>query len=720
VSGTATGSAGTKTEPPNDIFSVTVQVDNGQPIDATLSPATKLKVTFTVGVAIVLPGQHVVTVTAVDDIGRTLARQITIIVSSNVCRPGVQWSNWAGNAGIARGTVTPSFTCTPTSLVDAVGTVQQAEISGMHVHAFGSKWSFSDCAITSDVLVDMRQLNRPVQAVQQALNTDVQSPDLVYQVEAGITLKDLYTALNNYIDPRLGQPMPLALETMPGSGSMTMGGALSTGSHGSDRSFELVQHMPPFADSVLAIHLIGVGGTQFWIEPSAGITDPTKLASISLVPQGDPPATNLLPDNIIYDDSVFEAVLVSLGCMGIIYSLVLRVRPHYDLIETTAASTWARFKETALVRYFNDPQNRFLEVVIDPYPNMDGDNRCLVITRQEGDAIDMSPCRPGNLNQVVSDMVQAMFWAELPGLNVWHAAELGDILLRHKDDPGPVPALTEIVNFVLQQAPELRPTLTDAYWNFMSTWQQVGVCGGQSYAVMDTEVRGVQGPTSQSGGYSIEFSMPAIDADGRLSFAPIVDDLIATISRADTTFLAGWLALRFTGRTRAALGMQQWDQTCAIEISTLPRIDGELQLLATLYELMRERGGIPHWGQLLDITVPGHGSLYRRFEEWRQVYSRFSRGFTARTFETDLSFRWQLTSPPPVTPPVSVPDLTGDTFTQAKTALAALGLLITFTIAFTDADFDTVIDQQPSPGATVPRGWVVNVVIAKGRRRSRA
>jgi hypothetical protein len=54
-------------------------------------------------------------------------------------------------------------------------------------------------------------------------------------------------------------------------------------------------------------------------------------------------------------------------------------------------------------------------------------------------------------------------------------------------------------------------------------------------------------------------------------------------------------------------------------------------------------GGLPHWGQQLPLQDV-HGSMYPRYAEWRDVYSRMSNGFTKRTFENALSNRWRLTT----------------------------------------------------------------------------
>ena len=265
------------------------------------------------------------------------------------------WTNYPATQSL-----TPYSTCQPKSLADIVSIVREAEAANKHVHPFGSKWSFSDCAFTTDYVIDTRGLNRELQTVQLALTSAGKSL-LLYHVEAGITIRDLY---NNLDQDRLG----LAFETMGGAAGQTLAGAISTGTHGGDK------FMPPLADSVLAIHLIGAGGKQFWIEPSNGITDPALLKA-HVVPDID-------PKNIIYDDAAFNACLVSLGCMGVIYAVVLKVRSPYDLVETTVETTWQAFKRDAST-YLNDRNNRFLQVLMNPYPNSNNENQCLVITRSE-------------------------------------------------------------------------------------------------------------------------------------------------------------------------------------------------------------------------------------------------------------------------------------------------------------------------------------------------
>jgi hypothetical protein len=61
-------------------------------------------------------------------------------------------------------------------------------------------------------------------------------------------------------------------------------------------------------------------------------------------------------DRVIYDDSVFYATLVSMGCMGVIYSLVLEAVPQYGVREATVKTDWQQLKLDAGV-----PRNRLAD-----------------------------------------------------------------------------------------------------------------------------------------------------------------------------------------------------------------------------------------------------------------------------------------------------------------------------------------------------------------------
>ncbi len=384
--------------------------------------------------------------------------------------------------------------------------------------------------------------------------------------------------------------------------------------------------MAPLADSILALHLVGVGGVQFWIEPSSGITDPVLLQKF-VVPGID-------PKNIIYDDATFDACLVSLGCMGVIYAVVLRVREPYDLVEKTVATTWQDFRQTASA-YLKDPANRFLQVVIDPYTDSNNNNLCLVTTRTEAPITGPGQRPTGDVETAVKNMISSLDIDDQ--FKLWLHGVFDDtgIPLEQR--------FAKIVQGILTQTPDQRHVMVEHYGNVMLALLPPGTFRGSSYSVMD----GTYGQADRASqpGYSIELFFQAIQENGTLGFVDFVNAVIAAINAATETFLTGYLSLRFTGSTRAYLGMQQWLPTCAVEISVVQGVDGELTLLTNILDMVYQYGGLPHWGQLNAGNVQGHGSLYRRYAQWRQVYAKMSNNFTAQTFENALSSRWQLTSP---------------------------------------------------------------------------
>jgi hypothetical protein len=67
---------------------------------------------------------------------------------------------------------------------------------------------------------------------------------------------------------------------------------------------------------------VGAGGIEYWIERPERITDPASLQrAYSCLAEG----------NIHYDSHLFNAVPVSAGSMGVVYSVILRTEPLYAL-----------------------------------------------------------------------------------------------------------------------------------------------------------------------------------------------------------------------------------------------------------------------------------------------------------------------------------------------------------------------------------------------------
>jgi hypothetical protein len=604
------------------------------------------------------------------------------------CLPNQQWTSYEQTQ-----TISPFSLCTPQDLVQLVAIIKNAEANGRKVHALGSGWSFSDCALTQDVLIDTTQLRQPIQTVQQAITASPKP--LVFHVQGGITIHDLYVALDGFTDPTTGQALPLALETMGGASGQTLAGAVSTGTHGGDL------FMGPLADSVLAIHLVGAGGTQYWLEPTAAITDKNLLRQF------------VIPDvplqNIVYDDDWFNAALVSIGCMGVIYAVVLRVRLQYFLVETTTESTWQSFKGTASTQ-LSDKTSRFLQLAINPYTGADGTNLALITTRQDVPILPVPPPSPvtpptqvmNALLGLCADLLATI--AANPLGSGFDAVKVIVQTLIQAIQSGDYSnaILINLVNNILSGAPELRSILANDYGSVMVASWPPRTVGDKSFKVMDGRFRPQFGPADSNplrvdstGGYSIELFLPTQVTGGTPPtpyYIGFIDNLINLVNTDTSTFLVGYVGVRFTGPTRAFLGMQQWDQTCSVEISALPNINGEKTLLTAILDSIYDYPlgnalPLPHWGQMIDLNIQGYGDRYPNYAKWQQVYAALSNNFTTRTFENCLSSRWQLTYPP--------------SFMDVETKFlgkSLKGQVLEVTILFTATDTTT---QQPVEGAAI-------------------
>jgi hypothetical protein len=258
--------------------------------------------------------------------------------------------NWAKNV-----TIDPMRVWTPTSFENLAWIVKEAKTQNRKVRAVGSRYSFTDVWVSDEILLKTEMLagvftlsqgrnvwkHRPIPedhtfVLVDALNdTAIASNRRFVHFLAGTKLDSLIKALDHPdedVKVRLDQPDRgrWSLFTMGGSRGQSFAGAVSTGTHGGDFSLK------PIADSIQAISLFMGDGELHWIERSGSgaITDFNRLTSLPMTP-GRP-----RNDHIHYDNDLFNAALVSLGRLGIIYSLVIEVRGQFGLSEKKINTTW--------------------------------------------------------------------------------------------------------------------------------------------------------------------------------------------------------------------------------------------------------------------------------------------------------------------------------------------------------------------------------------------
>ncbi|SRR6266849_2614183 len=222
-----------------------------------------------------------------------------------------KWKNHDGNQSAF-----PLRQYQPGSLEDIVTIIREAEALRLTVRPIGSSHSWSDVCVTPDFMVLPFGINKTLTLDRSLLRSTADPSELV-EVESGIRLREL----NEFLDQR-----GLALPNMGGYDGQTIVGVISTSTHGSGLTFG------PLPEIVQSMDIVASAGNVYRIEPSDGITDAAAYH-------------NRYPGRILkQDDKWFRAVLVSMGCMGVIYSVIIKVVPKFWLKETRSLTTWENIK----------------------------------------------------------------------------------------------------------------------------------------------------------------------------------------------------------------------------------------------------------------------------------------------------------------------------------------------------------------------------------------
>jgi len=580
------------------------------------------------------------------------------------------WTNWASTQQS-----NPAGHCRPATLEELVAIVKTAEkMPRPRVRAVGSSWSFTGIAKAVDGIgytVETHGLNKIIDHVitPDVLTSAAPDASFLVHVEAGIVLSDLMKILDVKIT-KLGSG--LAPFTMGGSCGQTLVGAISTSVHGADID------RGPLPNAVRAIHLVGAGGAQHWIEPDQRrITNSAKLAS------------RLGPSvQIHYDDDMFDAAVVSLGALGIIYSVVMEVRTQYDLIETVDQKPWSVVRSTLQWSNFEAKHGdqRFVQVAIDP--GNPGDRACYLSTRIEAPVGTPTPPGPPDPLEWFCDdtaIVTAIVgvWAVPPpaiaapvltGITALISAALASNPLSAPLVPvvatvgvmgaSAVTTATTLIAPLLTALKAGPPgTLASFIGSVLSVDKGFAVAV-ISYLTKQLEQPGVlkrniaheiMAPSDASAcakrGLSIELAFDT-RYDAHLSF---LDEVIPLLNAeyAKNNVLGGWISLRFCGPAQAILSPQRSARTCMIEIVGVPSVNGTQTLMNEIEDLGRKHQAVPHWGMFTAVSAFSASAVaaaFPRLDTWRKVRFSLTAGGTLHTFDNDFTHAMGLEDAPGSTP----------------------------------------------------------------------
>lgn len=478
------------------------------------------------------------------------------------CGP-FSWQNFSGTQ-----VVEPQYMAEPENAADIIEAVKRASDRGLRVRMTGSGHSHSDVAVTEDVLLTPTGLT-DVLAVDRARLKDPNAPRLV-RVESGITLR----ALNTYLDTQ-----NLALENMGGYDAQTVVGAAMTGTHGSGLDYG------PLATQIVSLQIVGEGGRVYQVEPTNGITKRNGFP-------GTLEENRRIPVTLVQDDDTFNAMIVSIGSMGIVYSVTLETDRKFWLDERRTLMKWSDVIAPNGVldrilggRPIDDSAHpaEHYELQYNPYP-VDGERSFLLTTRTRHYT---KPNGDGVRGQPLTAVLQGVVVAT-SGIISWLANTF----------PAAVPALIE--QALTAQVDE-NGYVSDSYNVF-----NIGKVN--ETAAIAVEV-----------GFDIADSRAAIERSFELADELMARGLVQSAP----------CSIRFVQGTDAMISMAHGRPTVIIEFIVLQGVNGHQELLRTYeQELMEDFGGRLHWG--LDLSVmqgpAWPAEVYTRWDDWLRVYRQYNRG----------------------------------------------------------------------------------------------
>jgi FAD/FMN-containing dehydrogenase len=450
----------------------------------------------------------------------------------------------------------------PASLDELRSVMQQAARDRCCVRAVGSGHTFTDIAVTTDYLIETSGLNQAIALETEVLRDGVET-EMLFETECGVLIRKLNELLWD---------AGLAMINLGGYDGQTVMGILSTSTHGSGIEFG------PITDFVQSFTVVGEGGVVRRIEPRDGVTDPARWLQKH-------------PDIVlIQDDDWFRAMQVGIGCLGVVYSVILRAMPRYKMLERRTVSAWSQVKSD-LQNGQTLKDNRHYEVLVNPYKT-NGDFTCLITTRNIVDSSKRSDMARPFRNFLIEFFAGA-------------------------------PTAARVLSDLIEAAPKILPGLIDGG---MKALERDYV--DRSYRVFNI------GAANYAPAYGSEIGVPidrVVEATERIL------DICANSVRIGQAYLTSPFSLRFVKASAAFMSMMYERDTCMIELISLDQTTGGRELFKRIENDLYSLGGRPHWG-LLNFLNGSNGlieRLYPAYPKWKAIHDQLNANETFNSPFTD-------------------------------------------------------------------------------------
>lgn len=221
------------------------------------------------------------------------------------------------------------------------------------LRALGGEWSWTKIAATNGILLNTKPLNLSFNVTAPSVNANYKGlPEDLHFAQCGVSVQELSERLRE---------KNRSLKTTGASNGQTIAGAMSTGTHGSAIDFGAI---PEF---VAGLHIITSSTKHVWLERKS-----YPVASASFVQK--------INAELIQDDDLFNAALVSFGSFGFIHGVMIETTPLflYEAYRFRTADTYPLFKLMETLDFTNSflpyksERPYHFQVLINQYDLKDG------------------------------------------------------------------------------------------------------------------------------------------------------------------------------------------------------------------------------------------------------------------------------------------------------------------------------------------------------------
>ncbi|MEP5611060.1 MAG: FAD-binding protein [Cyclobacteriaceae bacterium] len=470
------------------------------------------------------------------------------------------------------------FYCLPRKLQDLIDLVKLAENENKRIRAIGSGHSYSDVTLPEHYLVDLKRMNRLLPIDRKTINPAFDNLNLVH-VEAGMTIR----RFNRKMDHQ-----GLCVKNMGGLDDQTLGGAISTGTHGTGLN------LPSFPGMVRSMILVTHEGRCLRIEPTNGLTNSLEHSEHGV--------------ELVQNDKVFYSALVHLGCFGIMYSFVLELEDMYYLEETKTLEQWKNVRSTledrSIFKEDDGAPIRGVAIQINPYTNSEGDHSCIVVRYR---LLDSKPDRT---------------WKDITRNCI-------DMIASY------LPFTYLYLRWIARHEAHKIPKTLERRLMSLHALRYVN----KGYRVL---YQGAEYIRNRAYGSEFAFDL----TNGKINFIDALESLFfkAAENKAKGFYQTAPMGLRFVDKSPAYLSPEFNKKVAYIDTPFMlntPQLD---QQLLAYQEIMLEYSGIPHWGKINSILNEKPEVIKANFpmlKEWQEVFQSLNPG---NLFSNQFSDRLKLGS----------------------------------------------------------------------------